>query len=672
MNALSTETSPYLLQHQNNPVHWFAWGEEAWRKAREEDKLVLVSIGYSACHWCHVMEHESFEDEATAAIMNEHFICIKVDREERPDVDQVYMEAVQIIHGSGGWPLNCFTLPDGRPVHGGTYFRNTEWKKLLLGLTEFYNSNKDKALDYAARLTHGVKQLKFDSANAPAFTPEKMDSLVLHWQNYFDIIEGGQDREPKFPLPNNYEFLLQFGVLKQNKFILNFLHLTLHKMARGGIYDQVGGGFSRYSVDRLWQVPHFEKMLYDNAQLIGLYSKAYQLTKSLFYLHTMQNSIAFVLRELSHAEGGFYSALDADSEGEEGKFYTWSEEEFLAALAGEEFHIDNFTEHLKLFYQVTYSGNWHEEETNILTRISNTDDFCFEHALDEALFLSDLEKANQILLAKRSFRVRPGLDDKILTSWNALMIKALAEAYTATQYENYLSEAEKNYAFLSQHLSVDGVLYHTFHYSTHKAKVSAFLDDYSSLAEAAIALYQCTFNDSYLIDAQRLVEEAIKIFFDAETGLFFYNSNLTETLYVRKHEVYDNVIPSSNGVMAMNLYKLGKYFEKEEYLSISLKMLHLMQPKFAGYPSGYSQWLQLQLAETGGMKTVCITGSGALETKQEFDQNYIPNLLFAGGENSTIPLMASKTSTGGNTIHICLHDACLPAVSKVSEAIKLL
>jgi uncharacterized protein YyaL (SSP411 family) len=672
MNSLSTQTSPYLKQHQHNPVQWYAWGEEAWQKAKKEDKLVLISIGYSACHWCHVMEKESFEDEATAAIMNEHFVCIKVDREERPDVDQVYMEAIQIINGSGGWPLNCFALPDGRPIHGGTYFRNEEWKKLLLGLAEFYQKNKKDALDYATRLTTGVRAQKFTSESTVEFSAEKIDSIILNWQNYFDMSEGGQDREPKFPLPNNLVFLLEFGVLRKNKFILNFLHLTLHKMAWGGIYDQVGGGFARYSVDRHWHVPHFEKMLYDNSQLVSLYSNAYQLTENIFYKTVIDETIGFVLRELSHPGGGFYSALDADSEGKEGKFYTWTNEEFTEAFSGAKFKTDRFVDYARLYFNLTPTGNWAEEETNILQCSSNSSDFCNTYKIKEEKFIEDITKAKQLLLAKRTSRVRPGLDDKILTSGNALMIKALADAYGATQQKLYLYEAEKHYTFLKESLLIDDTLYHTFHYSDSKAKINAFLDDYVFFADAAISLYQCTFKDGYLHDAQHLMEHIMKRFSDEDTGLFFYTGALNEELFVRKHEVHDNVIPASNSVMAMVLYKLGRYFENDKYTERSIKMLRLMQPKFAGYPSGYSQWMQLQLLDTFGLKTVCITGVKALEIKKEFDEQYIPNLIFAGANNSVIPIMQNKVSIDEKNIHICTDKACKPAVESIEEALKLM
>lgn len=672
MNLLAHETSPYLKQHQHNPVNWMPWGEAAWQKARDEDKLVLISIGYSACHWCHVMERESFEDEETAALMNEHFICIKVDREERPDVDQVYMEAIQLMHGQGGWPLNCFALPDGRPVHGGTYFKNETWRKMLEGLAVFYQDNKDKALDYASRMQEAVLHQQKIVSNTTEYTVEKLDSLVLQWQNYFDVNEGGQDRSPKFPLPNNYSFLLKFGSKRKSNFILNFVHLTLQKMARGGIFDQIGGGFARYSVDRLWHVPHFEKMLYDNAQLISLYSEAYRQSKYIPYKTVVDDTIQFVLRELTHEQGGFYSALDADSEGVEGKFYTWTSEEFLEALAGVDFVIPKLDFYLTHYFQITIEGNWIEEETNILKCDKSIAEFCEAHTLDPVVFEADLLKAKEVLMQRRSFRVRPGLDDKIITSWNALMVKALVDAYDATHQTQYLKEAKKHYQFICQKLVVDGQLKHTFHYSIQEAKIDAFLDDYAMMADAAIALYQATFNEMYLEDARKWVDTVILNFSSEDSPLFYYNNATSDSLFVRKVDFLDNVIPASNSVLAKVLCLLGRYFENHIYTSKYQEMLAVVRGKFMGYPSGYSQWLQLQLLETIGLTTVVILEEEAISMKREFDEYYLPNVIYAGGTDATIAITEGKDSKQGKSIHVCTAMACMPAVANVKEAMELL
>ena len=672
MNSLQHATSPYLRQHMHNPVNWYSWGEEAWERARKEDKIVLVSIGYSACHWCHVMEHESFEDEAVAALMNEHFICIKVDREERPDVDMIYMEAVQVISGHGGWPLNCFALPDGRPVHGGTYFRKDDWKKTLVAVHDLYTSKREVALDYATRLAKGVSNPKIDPGKQIDFSVEKADSLVLHWQNYFDITEGGQDHAPKFPMPVNLEFLLHFGWLRKNKFILNYVHLTLHKMAWGGIYDQLGGGFARYSVDRHWHVPHFEKMLYDNAQLIRLYSNAYRLTQNEFYRQVAEDSIAFVARELTAADGGFYSALDADSEGVEGRFYVWNLDEVKEILSGHKFATPEFINHFALYYQLTDAGNWHEEETNILHCTGSLESHCTQYQLDEAAFTADMAQARQLLMKRRSHRVRPGLDDKILTSWNALMLEALADASQALDNASFLEQAEKQYRFIKEKLWIGDTLYHTYHHASGKAAITGFLDDYMNLAKACIALYQATFNETYLLDARELANLSIRYFDDAATGMLYFSAPDTANLYMRSMEVYDTVIPSSNAQACTVLYQLGRYFDNTDFTERAVRMLTQVQPKFAAYPSGYAQWLQVQLFETFGLFTIALPGSDHRERKKEFNRQYLPNVLFAGGTSENITWLETRADSTETRIHVCTATECLPPVATVEEALKLM
>jgi uncharacterized protein len=422
-NRLSQETSPYLLQHANNPVFWFPWGKEALEKAKEENKLILVSIGYSACHWCHVMEHECFEDEQVAEIMNRDFVSIKIDREERPDLDQVYMNAIQLMTERGGWPLNCFCLPNQMPIYGGTYFPKEEWINLLLNLSKLWRDKPEEAVEYADKLTAGIRQSEMLVKNTTesAFLVEQLKEMFDIWKRSFDMTEGGYASAPKFPLPNNWIFMLRYAHLMKEPAARMISKITLERMAKGGIYDQIGGGFSRYSVDDRWHVPHFEKMLYDNAQLVSLYSEAYQYDPDDLYRKVVYQSLDFIKRELTSPEGGFYSALDADSEGVEGKFYTYSREELVSILGEDE-------ELFSIYYNVTNSGNWVEERTNIFFRKLDDAD------LASKLGLSIDELSKKMVLAKmkvfnhRSTRVSPGLDNKILASWNGLMLKAFADA----------------------------------------------------------------------------------------------------------------------------------------------------------------------------------------------------------------------------------------------------
>ncbi|MFI5140568.1 MAG: thioredoxin domain-containing protein, partial [Sphingobacteriales bacterium] len=458
MNHLANSTSPYLLQHAGNPVNWYPWGPEALQKAKNENKLILVSIGYSACHWCHVMEHESFEDEKVAAVMNEYFVCIKVDREERPDVDQIYMSAVQLMSGRGGWPLNCICLPDQRPIYGGTYFRKNDWTSLLFNLADFFKNKPDEAEEYADRLTEGIRQYESVAfvKEQPDYTRDDLEQTVNAWKKYFDKTEGGLGAAPKFPMPNNWLSLMRYAHLAKDENVAGAVKLTLHKMAFGGIYDHIGGGFARYAVDGVWHVPHFEKMLYDNAQLLSLYAEAFTWNPDPLYQKIAEGIISFTLRELCSPEYGFYSALDADSEGKEGKFYIFTKTEIEHILGAD---ADLFC----IYYHITDDGNWEEEASNVLFRRESDEELAEKSGLQVNVLLEKIEASRQKVFEARSLRVRPGLDNKILASWNGLMLKGLCDAYRAFNKPEYLDIAIKNAGFILEGLlNKDGRLSRIF------------------------------------------------------------------------------------------------------------------------------------------------------------------------------------------------------------------
>ena len=516
-NDLINEDSPYLLQHAHNPVNWMAWGDEAFEKAKEEDKLVLVSIGYSSCHWCHVMEHESFEDEEVAALMNEHFICIKVDREERPDVDQVYMNAVQLMTGSGGWPLNCFTLPDGRPIYGGTYFPKNKWVDVLKQLHDSYVNKKQQMLDYAEQLTNGIVESELIKVKSEdkEFSTDRLDEMMVGWKTRFDNFKGGANRAPKFPLPNNYEFLMQYGHSFRDTVVLDHVELTLEKMALGGIYDQIGGGFARYSTDTEWKVPHFEKMLYDNAQLVSLYCHAYQRTKKPLYKEVVYQTLEWVYREMTTPAGSFYSALDADSEGEEGKFYVWTEDE-LKEIAGEDFDL------VKEYYNIKATAKW--EGNYILHRRKDDASIADEFEMDVPELKTKMQSINRKLLQKRADRERPGLDDKSLTSWNCMMTTAYLDAYQVFDEQAFLMAAMQNLKwFEANQLQGSGELYHT--YKNGESKITGFLEDYAFAIEMYVKLYEVTFDEDYLAKSKKLIKVVNKHFYDEQSGMFFFTPN---------------------------------------------------------------------------------------------------------------------------------------------------
>jgi len=679
-NHLVTETSPYLLQHAHNPVNWYAWNDEALEKAKKENKLLLISIGYSACHWCHVMEHESFEDDTVAKIMNDHFVCIKVDREERPDIDQVYMQAVQLMTGSGGWPLNCFTLPDGRPIYGGTYFPKKQWMNILFNLADVYKNDPEKVYQYAEELTEGIKKTELVKLNTekPDFNIDILHTTCTNWSKNFDTIEGGPNRAPKFPLPNNYQFLLRYYYLSsslskgERETLLKHINLTLDKMAYGGIYDQVGGGFSRYSTDSYWKVPHFEKMLYDNAQLVSLYSEAYQLTKNYLYKQVVYETLEFIRREMTSPEQAFYSSIDADSEKEEGKYYVWKKEELQQILEND---LPGGFNLFADYYNVNREGLW-EDDNYILLRKTPDEEIAKQYKLSVDELRTKIKELKKQVLSVREKRVKPGLDNKILTSWNTLMIKGYTDAYNVFNEPAFLQSAIGNADFILTKLRrSDGGLYHTSPGSAIEGKgprpINGYLEDYSFTIEALIALYQSTFDEKWLITAKSLMEYTIQHFYNTESKMFWFTSDLDTGLIVRKMEITDNVIPSSNSSIAKSLFMLGHYFDANEYISMSRQMLNNVKNDISSYGSGYSNWAMLMLNFVSPFYEVAIVGNSVNEKRKQFNEHYLPNRIFAGSKTqSQLPLLEDKYVEGKTMIYVCENKSCQLPVENPEEALK--
>jgi uncharacterized protein YyaL (SSP411 family) len=663
-NALIHESSPYLLQHAHNPVNWYPWGEEALTKAKEENKPLIISIGYSACHWCHVMEHESFEDSTVAAYMNEHFVNIKVDREERPDIDQVYMNAVQLLTGSGGWPLNCITLPDGRPIYGGTYFPKERWLGMLDQVLDFIKNKPEEAEEQAVQLTQGIKASDFQYINSDPseFGSNDLDIIFAPWESNIDYVHGGHNRAPKFPLPAGYQFLLHYNYNTGNQHALKAVTKTLDKMGEGGIYDQIGGGFARYSTDAHWKVPHFEKMLYDNGQLVSLYSSAYQLTKDPAYKVIVEETLEFIERELMSDEYGFYSALDADSEGEEGKFYVWKKSD-LDNVLGKDADLINH------YYNVTEHGNW-EHGNNILLK----KDIDEKVAKKFDISIEELERkvraVKKKLLDERAKRIRPGLDDKILTSWNGLMLKGYVDAYRVFGKKEYLDMALKNGDFIrTKMMTSEKRLYRN--YKEGNASINAFLDDYAFTISAFIALYQATFDEQWLEEASNLTAYTITHFYDEKSGLFYYTSDEDPALITRKIEVTDNVIPAANSEMAKNLYTLGHYFYKDDYVLKARHMLSQVRKNALQGGAYFANWDILLAWFLKGTNEVAIVGEDFKNIRAELDKNYLPNVILMGGKKGgSLSLLENKHVDGQTTIYVCQNKACKMPTTDVSQALK--
>ncbi|OYU94262.1 MAG: thioredoxin domain-containing protein [Bacteroidetes bacterium B1(2017)] len=663
-NELIHASSPYLLQHAHNPVNWRMWSDDILLEAKREDKLLLISIGYSSCHWCHVMEHECFEKEDTAAIMNERFICVKIDREERPDIDQIYMDAVQLLTGRGGWPLNVFTLPDGRPLHGGTYFPKQEWERVLISLSNFYEDKREEAYEFATNLSNGIKKQDQFELGQPSNSryPDLME-LLAKWKLQFDLSWGGYNWSPKFPLPNQWELFMGVHSLGEDDIFKEATYKTLTKMYEGGIFDHLAGGFSRYSTDAFWKVPHFEKMLYDNAQLMSTYAQAYAYYKEPLFKEVVAKIHTFIQADLQSPEGGFYSALDADSEGVEGKYYVWSADELADIL-------EDRAPLFCAYYSVEPSGNWEGE--NILYRTLSVSKMVELFNLSESKIESEIELCKKLLLLERSKRIAPGLDDKLICSWNALMVKGYAQAYTYCGEEAYKIAAIHSIDYLLSWCLEGKQVYRIQKDSTRS--ILGFAEDYACLIEALLAVFEATGLEKYAFIAKELMEECIHQFFDEATGLFFFSSAQQQVLITRKIEVNDDVIPASNSILAKCLYRLSYYFELEKYEHMSLQMVDRVFPKMQKFPNGYSNWMQLITWFEKGFTQVIVAGLEAQNWKLKLNQPYRLNtVVLVKQEESKLPLLREKpVSETQTTAWICTNKTCglpIQSLAKLEEAL---
>jgi len=669
-NNLINETSPYLLQHAYNPVDWNPWNKQYLEKAKKENKLIIISIGYSSCHWCHVMEKESFEDSLVASIMNEKYISIKVDREERPDVDQVYMNAVQLMTGSGGWPLNVVTLPDGRPIWGGTYFPKDQWINALTQISDLYNKEPERFINYADTLEKGIKSLDIITTNDnQELSSIDIDKHIGSLVNKIDKKNGGFSGAPKFMMPNNIHFLLRSAYQNNDKETLKLVNLTLEKMAYGGVYDQIGGGFSRYSTDEKWHIPHFEKMLYDNAQLISLYSDAYLITNNELYKNVVYETINFVLKELTNSNGGFYSSIDADSKSLDGKenegaYYVWKEDE-LKKLLKDEFIV--FSD----YYNINKYGYW-EDDNYVLIKNKSDAAFAKAHNLSKEEVSKKIDAWRKILIKARDKRSRPNIDDKILTSWNGLMIDAFIDAYRAFKDKDFLDVASSSAEFILKNMKKsDGGLYHS--HKDGKSKINGYLEDYATTIQAFLNLYENTLDEKWLNTSNDLIKYTYKNFFNAETNMFYFTSKLDDKLISRTVEFRDNVIPSSNSIMANNLFKLSHYFDNNIYLSSSQQMVNNIKDQIALYPSGFSNWMNLILNINKNFYEIAVVGNTAIEKIKELNENYLPNKIIIGSlESNPLPLLKNRFVEGETYIYVCVNKACKMPVKTVKEALKLI
>ena len=697
-NRLIHETSPYLLQHAHNPVDWYPWGEEALRKAREEDKPIMLSVGYSACHWCHVMERESFESEEIAATMNKHFVSIKVDREERPDIDGIYMQAVQALTRQGGWPMTVFLMPDGRPFYGGTYYppRDRQYgrqtvpgfQRILETMAELYANQREDVEAQAEQLATFLRQnsgaplramgAMADLASMPL---EMLADAGRTLAEEFDKTHGGFGGAPKFPNSMALEFLLRLHLHRQRGELtgttspseLEIVEISLKRMAHGGIYDQLGGGFHRYSVDAEWLAPHFEKMLYDNALLSRLYLHMYLVTSERFYTRVVTQTLDYIMREMTSPEGGFYSTQDADSEGEEGKFFLWTPAEIEKVLPAEDARL------FMLYYDVSERGNF--EGKNILHASKKAAIIAESADVSETHLTDVLKRGRAALLAAREARVKPGRDEKILTSWNGLMLRSFAEAARHLQRSDYLQAARNNAEFLLNKLAHNGRILRT--YKNGQAHLNGFLEDYIFLADGLLALYEADLDLRWFREARRLVDEAIALFADEENGGFFDTGHDHEELLSRPKDLMDNATPAGNSVAAEVLLRLAAWTGENSYRQRADDYLRALSDLMVRHPQAFGYALVALDFALSPAREIAIVGDLQQSTTRvllnEVNAHYLPNSVLASAapDNAeatrTIPLLADRPLKDGQPCaYVCQNFACQAPVTTSEELAKLL
>ena len=672
-NNLGGETSLYLLQHKENKVNWQPWSDKLLKVAAENKKLLIISIGYSSCHWCHVMEHESFNDPEVAGLMNTEYIPVKVDREERPDVDQVYMNAAVLMTGQGGWPLNVIALPDGRPVFAGTYFPRKHWILILKKISEYARNDRKALLDSADSVTGGLTRMQIASfgSEEKGRVKDNFNKSGLEVLRDMDPEYGGFGRAPKFPLPAALRSLLVHQYYSGDQSYSDAVKLTLDHMAAGGIYDHIGGGFARYSTDREWKVPHFEKMLYDNAQMLSLYADAYKVFRDTHYQQVVFETAEFMFRELfvndkKKGISGFSASLDADSDGEEGKYYVWKCDE-IRPVAGSDFPL------IKTYFNITETGNW-EDGKNILYRTPGT---WFLGAAGDgepegaSRIIADFRKD---LLKVREKRERPSRDNKIISAWNSLAVSGLLEAYSAFGEDRFYKAGTAILEFIEGCMITDeGGMYRIFDTGSMTSSVNGFLDDYAFTIEALIKCYQVSLEEKWIFLAEKLAAFTLDHFLNDEKSMFYYTSDTDRELIVRTYEIQDNVIPSSNAVMASNLFVIGEILQKKLYSELSLKMTHSMSGNLMKGREYFSKWRSLAGNQAYGLIEIVITGKDALSYRKELDRHFIPGAVYMGGvDGGTLPLVADKTDMTRTFIYVCRDRTCLRPVTDVKGALNLI